>query len=617
MARLIQIANLTRVLLSLAQKQMVPQGTMKMRKSSILVASLSMFLFSIGATAEPQQRIADQTSYSPPALVSARHHPNGSRNGIVVAEEKLAAEIGAEILAEGGNAIDATVATAFALAVTFPRAGNIAGGGFMLIHLKDENKTIALDYREVAPLAASRDMYLDSAGNVIADESTFTHKASGVPGTVAGLILAQEKYGRLSRQQVLAPSIRLAARGFPMTYFNAAMLEAAREDLEGNDAAMEEFFKPDGTGYAPGDTIHRRDLARTLRLISKKGSDGFYKGKIAEQIADEMTRHGGLVTLDDLAAYEVKYRAPVEGTYRGRKIVSMPPPSSGGIHLIQMLNMLEVLLPDETPIDAAESRHIIAETMRSAFADRSEHLGDIDFVSVPIEGLTTKTYAKELAAGISAQSARASSTVSPGTPAYPDESPETTQITVIDKDGNMVSNTYTLNLSYGSGIVVPGTGILLNNEMDDFAVAPGVANSYGLIGNAKNAIAPGKRPLSSMTPAFVFNEDGTAIAVGAPGGARIITSVLQTILNVIDGNMSIADAVAAPRIHHQWQPDTLGYEAGIGTDTLSLLEAKGHTVEQLNWYARPQIAEWRKGWTFGFSDTRVPGGGACTPDTPC
>lgn len=588
-----------------------------MKITQFLAALICFLAININAAAEVRHEVKPKTNAATPALNSARHHSIGSRNGVVVAEEKLAAEIGAGILADGGNAIDAAVATAFALAVTFPRAGNIAGGGFMMVHLKDQNKTVAIDYREIAPLAASRDMYLDDASNVIPDESTLTHKAAGVPGTVAGLLYAQEKYGRLSRRNVMAPAIRIASRGFPMTYFNAAMLEAARADLSKNEAAMKEFFRTDGTGYEPGDIIRRQDLAKTLQQISRHGRDGFYKGAIAEQIAEEMERHGGLITLEDLKSYEAKLRTPVEGTYRGRKIVSMPPPSSGGIHLIQMLNMLEVLLPQDLPIDSATSRHIIAEVMRSAFVDRSEHLGDADFVSVPKGGLTSKQYAEDLSEDISVQTARSSKTVKPGLPAYPDESPETTQITVIDKEGNMVSNTYTLNLSYGSGIIVPGTGILLNNEMDDFAAAPGVANSYGLIGNSKNAIEPDKRPLSSMTPAFVFNNDGTMIALGAPGGARIISSVLQTIVNVIDGEMSIAHAVDAPRIHHQWQPDILGYEPGISSDTLSLLEAKGYSIEPLEWFARPQIAEWRDGWIYSYSDTRIPGGGACTPDTPC
>lgn len=586
----------------------------------VLALAVLAFLpvMTLHAQSQSQSQTGEnKTPATAPGLATAMHHPNASPNGMVVAEERLAASVGAKILAQGGNAVDATVATAFALAVTFPRAGNIAGGGFMLIHMKQTNETVALDYREMAPSRASADMYLDEAGEVIPEASLFTHKAAGVPGTVAGLLFAQEKYGRLSRKAVMAPAIKLAEKGYPLSYFNIAMTEGHKDVLSKNPAAAAEFFKADGTNYQPGETYKRKDLARTLKKISRDGKAGFYEGEIARLIADEMRTNGGLVTQDDLANYSIKVRQPVQGTYRGYDIYSMPPPSSGGIHLIQMLNMLEELLPDDAHMQSAEAYHVVSEAMRSAYADRAQHLGDPDYVDVPQAGLISKSYAKKLTAGVSAQAARKSSNVGAGNPRDFNESPETTQISVIDRDGNMVSNTYTLNLSFGSGIVVPGTGILLNNEMDDFASAPGVPNAYGLIGSDSNAIEAGKRPLSSMTPTLIFKNGEPFLVAGAPGGARIITSVLQVILNIIDGGMNIADAVDAPRIHHQWVPDILGYEPGVGPDTRKILEEKGHIVQPMEWYARPQLVQWKDGWAYGYADTRMPGGRACSPDTPC
>lgn len=551
-----------------------------------------------------------------PPLPEALHHPNAGRNGIVVAEEKLAAEAGAEILANGGNAVDAAVATAFALAVTYPPAGNLAGGGFMLVYDAKTGKTTAIDYRETAPAAASRDMYVDKNGKVDTNSILYTHKAAGVPGTVAGLLHAQEKFGELSRKEVLAPAIRLADKGFPMPYFAAAMIEAKREHLSRNAAARAEFFKPDGSGYMPGDRFRRRNLAKVLKTIAKQGRDGFYKGWVADAIADDMAANDGLITREDLANYKVVERAPIRGTYRGYEIVTMPPPSSGGVHLIEMLNMLETRPPHTSYGDSANDLHFLAEVMRRAYADRAVLLGDPDFVKVPTQGLISKAYARRRVGDIDPDKATPSSEIREGEPA-PEESPDTTQISVIDRDGNMVSNTYTLNLSYGSGIVVPGTGILLNDEMDDFSAAPGQPNVYGLIGGAKNSIAAGKRPLSSMTPAFVFRNGKPYMALGAPGGARIITSVLQVILNVIDRGMNIADAIDAPRIHHQWKPDKILYEPGLSDDTKALLEAKGHSVEEIDWYARPEAALVENGWTYGYADTRTPGGGACAAGAAC
>jgi len=551
-----------------------------------------------------------------PPLHSAIHHPNAGRGGMVAAEEKLAAQIGAEMLRQGGNAVDAAVATGFALAVTYPRAGNIGGGGFMLVHMAGTGETVAIDYRETAPAAATRHMYLDEDGGVDTQSILRTHKAAGVPGTVAGLLYAHEKYGKLSRKTVMAPAIKLAAKGYPLSYFSAAMLEGDRALLSQNAAAFAEFFKSDGDAYLPGERLRRQDLARTLKAVSKHGRDGFYKGWVADAIADDMAANGGLVTRDDLAGFKVVERAPVAGSYRGFQIASMPPPSSGGVHLIQMLNMLETRAPYTATGDSADALHFLAEAMRLAFADRAEHLGDPDFTSMQVKGLVSKDYAAMLASGIDPDEARASSDIRAGDPA-PYDSPDTTHISIIDRDGNMVANTYTLNLSFGSGIVVPGTGILLNNEMDDFSAAPGAPNAYGLIGGEKNAIAAGKRPLSSMTPTLIFKDGAPFMATGAPGGARIITSVLQVILNVIDRGMNIGDATDNPRIHHQWLPDQLSYEPGLSEDTKRLLEAKGHTLNELQWFARPQTVLREDGWYYGYTDERMPGGGACAPVAGC
>ncbi len=551
-----------------------------------------------------------------PPLTPAIHHPNGGREGMVTAEEKMAAQIGAEILGRGGNAVDAAVATGFALAVTYPGAGNIGGGGFMLVYLRDEDRTVTIDYRETAPAAASRDMYVNEDGEVASDDILYTLKGAGVPGTVAGLLHAQEKYGKLSRQDVMAPAIRLAEKGYPISYYALAILESERAMLMRNAEARAEFFKPDGASYKPGEHFQRKNLARTLKEISKKGRDGFYKGWVSEALVAEMPKFGGLISHADLEAYKVVERAPLRGTYRGYDIVTMPPPSSGGVHLIQMLNMLETRAPHQGQSDDAEHLHFLAETMRLAYADRAEHLGDPDFVDVPVAGLTSKDYARSLAAKINPKQAMDSARIGAGDP-YPYESADTTHFSVIDADGNMVANTYTINANFGSGIVIPGTGIVMNNEMDDFSAAPGAPNLYGLVGGEKNAIAGAKRPLSSMTPTFIFKDGEPFLATGSQGGSRIITAVLQIIVNVIDRGMNIADAVDHPRIHQQWLPDEILYEPGLSADTIRLLEAKGHKLTPINWHATPQTAIASDGWFFGYADTRYPGSGACSPDGGC
>ena len=577
-----------------------------MKKSALSALALS-FAASLSAPLNAQ---------TVPAFNSERHYPNAGRGGIVVAGDKIAAKVGADILAQGGNAVDAAVATSFALAVTFPRAGNIGGGGLMLVHIRETGETLAIDYREMAPAAATTDMFVLEDGSVDSNAIGFSRKASGVPGTVAGLLHAHEKFGRLSRRDVMAPAIKLASRGFPVTFYAASMTEDYRDRLCAEEAGCKEFFKSDGTSYQPGEILKRKDFARVLQAISRKGRAGFYEGWVADAIADDMAANDGLITREDLANYKVVERTPVTGSYRGYKIQSMPPPSSGGVHLVQMLNMLETRDPIADREASADGLHFIAEVMRSAYADRAEHLGDPDYTDVPISGLSSKEYAEKLAAEINTDRARLSSEVGHGDP-YAFESPDTTHMSVIDSDGNMVANTYTLNLSFGSGIVVPGTGILLNNEMDDFSAAPGVPNFYGLIGNDKNKIEPGKRPLSSMTPTLVFKDGEPFIATGGAGGSRIITSVLNVILNIIDRNMNVAEAMEAHRIHHQWLPDQILYERGLNQETIARLEDMGHKMTPIDWHARPHTATWIDGWAYGYADTRIPGGGACSPDAGC
>ncbi len=553
---------------------------------------------------------------SVPPFDDERYFPNAGRGGIVVGGDELAAKVGADILSQGGNAVDAAVATAFALSVTLPRAGNIGGGGFMLVHMRETGKTIAIDYREMAPAAATSVMYIGEDGEVDNHVIRYTRKAAGVPGTVAGLLHAHEEYGVLPLKTVMAPAIKLASKGYPLSFYAIAMVEGYREQLCADAAACAEFFKAGGGSYLPGDIMVRKDLGKTLKRIAREGRDGFYKGAIADMIADDMAANGGLITREDLANYKVVTREPVIGTYRGYEIHSMPPPSSGGVHVIEILNILETRDPWTLRGDSAEALHFLAEAMRLAFADRAEHLGDPDYTDVPVEGLSSKDYAKTLAAGIDPDKARPSSEIGPGDP-YAFESPDTTHFSVIDGDGNMVANTYTLNLSFGSRIVVPGTGILLNNEMDDFSAAPGAPNYYGLVGNEKNAIEGGKRPLSSMTPVLLFKDGEPFLATGGAGGSRIITSVLSVILNVIDRGMNIADATEQHRIHHQWLPDQILYEDGLSEDTKKLLEAKGHKLTPFDWYARPQTAAWIDGWAYGYADTRIPGSAACSPDAGC
>lgn len=533
-------------------------------------------------------------------------HPVFAKNGMVASEHSLASQVGLDILKQGGNAVDAAVATGFALAVVLPNAGNIGGGGFMLRYDSQTNNSMALDFREIAPSKAQRDMYLDQQDDVIQGKSMFSHQAVGVPGTVAGMEYALEHWGSMRLEQVMAPAIELAEKGFIVSDTLGKMLQEEAESLGKWPSTKAIFFKDDRPLRA-GELLVQKDLAKSLRLIAKDGSKAFYQGEIAQAIAAEMAQHGGLIDLQDLANYRVVTRKPVIGEYRGYQIISMPAPSSGGIHLIQILNILSHFPMREYGANSAESIRLLAEASKLAYADRAEYLGDPDFVKVPSHALTSKQYAKQLAQSIKPNSVRPAQQIKPGN-VQPYESDQTTHYSVVDKQGNMVGVTYTLNLNFGSGIVASGTGILLNNEMDDFSVKPGVANAFGLIGGDANAIAAGKRPLSSMMPTFIVKDGEPWMVTGSPGGARIITTVLQTVVNTIDYQMNPAEAAAAPRIHHQWQPDELRVEKGLSPDTLKLLRQMGYQVQVKAAMGRTQTIQVQADGFYGYSDPRNPDG---------
>ena len=552
-------------------------------------------------------------------------HPERGQRGMVASEQRLATQVGADILAQGGNAVDAAVGVGFALAVVLPNAGNLGGGGFMLVQTAKSAKPVALDFREVAPAAASRDMYLDPQDRVIAGKSTQSPYAVGVPGSVAGLVRALQDYGTLSLEQVVAPAIQLAENGFIVSAVLAEQFSLQRTHLGRWPGTREIFFKhkePSNsscaladcpldalTTYRAGDRLVQKDLASTLRLIAQHGAAGFYQGPVAQKIVAELNLDGQVLSLKDLQDYRVAQREPVHGTYRGMNVYSMPAPSSGGLHLIQMLNLLERYPLAQYGSGSAQVLHLIAESARLAYADRAEHLGDPDFVKVPQKGLASKRYADELARKIKPDRATPSAMVRAGQPqAF--ESDQTTHFSVMDAAGNVVSCTYTLNLNFGSGIVARGTGVLLNNEMDDFSIKPGVPNAFGLIGGDANAIAPGKRPLSSMTPVIVSTQDGPVLATGSPGGARIITTVLQNLINIIDFKMNIAEAIAAPRMHHQWLPDFLRLERGFSPDTIALLQKMGHEVRIMPAMGRVQTVQRQAEHFLGASDPRNPDGTA-------
>jgi len=526
---------------------------------------------------------------------------------MVVSEEQVATLVGLSVLRQGGNAIDASVAMGFALAVTYPRAGNLGGGGFMLVHLAKTGETLAIDYREKAPLRATRDMFINQVGEVDMEKAQKSIYSSGVPGTVAGLSLALQKYGTISLEKALAPAIRLAEEGFEVSAELRKSLLNAKERMEKSTESMEVFFKNKGEPPKEGEILRQRNLAWSLKEISKNGPEAFYGGAIAKKIAVYMKKEGGLITERDLTSYKAVIRKPVSGNYRGYEVYSMPPPSSGGVHLIQMLNILENYPLRQYGHNSTRYVHILSETMKLAYADRSKHLGDPDFSTVPTQQLISKRYAKRLANRINFEKTTPSKYIGPGDP-LAESGTDTTHFTVMDRYGNIVSNTYTLNFPYGSGLSVPGTGILLNNEMDDFSAKPGTPNAYGLMGGEKNSIAPGKRMLSSMTPVIVLKDKQFFLATGSPGGSRIITSVLQVILNVIDHKMNIRDATSASRIHHQWFPDILYMEKEAGKNLSGQLRKKGHKVKITTPIGSTQSIVMINKLLYGATDSRRPGG---------
>ncbi|MCG9736857.1 gamma-glutamyltransferase [Shewanella insulae] len=575
---------------------------MRVRPIKTLIFAISL---SLPLVAGQFAQATETSIYSHSATVQ----PIWAKHGMVATQEAVATQVGVDILKQGGNAVDAAVAVGFALAVTLPRAGNIGGGGFMLVHLAEDNKTVAIDYREVAPKRAHKDIFLNEQGDAVAKLSREHGLAVGVPGTVMGMELTLKKYGTMSMAQVIEPAIKLAEQGISVTPDLASSLAGLKRRISQWPSSKAIFYRPDGSNFEIGDTLSQKALAHSLKLIKKQGSKGFYEGETAEKIVASVTQAGGIMTLDDLKEYRVVERQPVEGEYRGYKVVSMPPPSSGGIHIIEMLNMLEPYPIAKLGHNTADTLHLMAEVMKRAYADRSEYLGDPDYVQVPVKTLISKDYAQSRAKGIAINRVTPSSEISPGkVTGY--ESPQTTHYSVVDKWGNAVANTYTLNFSYGSGLVAEGTGILLNNEMDDFSAKPGVPNGYGLIGGDANAVEGGKRPLSSMSPTIVMKDGKPFIVTGSPGGSRIINTTLQIIMNVIDHGLNIAEASYSSRVHQQWLPDELRVEKSLNRDTISLLEARGHKVSVKDAMGSTQSIMITGEGIFGASDPRRAGSAA-------
>jgi gamma-glutamyltranspeptidase/glutathione hydrolase len=511
-----------------------------------------------------------------PVAQAASVAPAAAENGMVVTAQHLATRVGVQVLKDGGNAVDAAVAVGYALAVVYPAAGNLGGGGFMTVQLADGRKTF-LDFREKAPLAATANMYLDKEGNVVKGLSTRGHLAVGVPGSVSGLELAREKYGTMKRATLLAPAIALADKGFALDQGDIDMLRTATEDFRKDPASAAIFLKKDGAPFEVGDTLVQKDLARTLKAISEQGTAGFYKGRVAAALVKSSQQGGGIITQADLDQYGTREMAPVECDYRGYRVVSAPPPSSGGVIICEMLNILEGYPLKDWGFRSAQAVHHQIEAMRHAYVDRNSYLGDPDFVKNPIARLTDKAYATQIRAVIAPDKAGVSQAIKPGV--APHEGSNTTHYSIADRWGNAVSVTYTLNDWFGAKVTAADTGVLLNNEMDDFTVKIGVPNIYGLVQGEANAIAPGKRPLSSMSPTIVSKDGQPVMVVGTPGGSRIITAVLHTILNVVDYGMNVQEAVDAPRFHQQWLPEATNVERfALSPDTARMLEAMGHKL---------------------------------------
>jgi gamma-glutamyltranspeptidase/glutathione hydrolase len=535
--------------------------------------------------------------------------PARAQQGMVISQSDIASQVGVDVMKAGGNAIDAAVATAFALAVTHPTAGNIGGGGFIIFR-PAKGEPEAYDFREMAPQKATPTMWLDAKGEYSFDQHHLSYLSVGVPGTVAGLHLAWKEHGSLPWERLIEPAIRLARVGFPVTDGLARSLADEMDRFRQYPATLAKFTK-DGRPFEIGDVLKQPDLAETLVRISENGPAGFYEGKTAELIEEEMQRGGGLITKEDLAAYRAKRRTPIRGSYRGYEILSMPPPSSGGVVLVEMLNILEGYDLRSEGFGSARTIHRMVEAMRRAYSDRAHYLGDPDFNdAMPIDRLTSKDYAAELRRGIRLDAASKSA---PESFDWPTESPETTHLSIVDADRNAVSLTYTLEYGYGSAIVVPGAGFLLNNEMGDFNAGPGLTTAEGLIGTPANLAAPGKRMLSSMTPTIVAKDGELFMVTGTPGGRTIINTVLQTILNVVDHGMNAQEAVDAGRIHHQWLPDRISYEKyGFSPDTLNILHFLGHSLRETGNQGRAQVivVNRKDGMLEGGLDRRAPDGGA-------
>ena len=534
-------------------------------------------------------------------------HAVAAEHGLVVAQEKIAARIGADVLRQGGNAVDAAVATGFAMAVTYPRAGNIGGGGFMVIHLAHSNEDVAIDYRETAPAAATRDMFLGPDGKPDNAKSRDSALGIGVPGTVAGLALALEKYGsgKFTLAQLLKPSIELARDGFVLTDDMADTLPQWYRRLAKWPASAKVFSHADGTSLGEGDKLVQADLAATLGAIAEQGPRGFYEGPVADKLVKAIHDAGGIMTTDDLKAYQAVIRTPVRGTYRGYDIVSMPLPSSGGVVLLETLNILEGFRLSDLEQGSPASLHLLIEAMKRGYADRARYLGDPAFINAPTNVLLAKDYATKLRAEIDPEHATQADKVTAALP--PREGSNTTHYSVVDSEGNAVSNTYTLNFSYGVGLVADGTGVLLNNELDDFTAAPGASNAFGLVGYEANLPGPGKRPLSSMSPTIVLKDGKVVLVTGSPGGSRIISTVLQVIVNVLDYHMDVAAAVAAPRLHHQWMPDEVKVEPGFPDETLAGLRARGHSVAESMGYSSANSIFVTPNGLLGAPDPRTHG----------
>jgi gamma-glutamyltranspeptidase / glutathione hydrolase len=541
------------------------------------------------------------------APLDAVRQPLRAKHGMVVAMESIAADVGVAVLQKGGNAVDAAVAVGFALAVTHPFAGNLGGGGYMLIRMADGTSTF-IDFRERAPEKATRNMYLDAKGEMT-KASTEGWRSSGVPGTVRGFEIAVRKYGKKTWAENMAPAVDLAAKGFPVSYSLAEGLKGSRSLA--SSPASKRIFQRDGKFYDVGEQLIQPELAQTLERIAKNGANEFYEGETAKRLAEEMAKNGGIISLADLKGYQAIERTPLTGKYKNYTIITSPPSSSGGIALLEMFGILDGTGYEKGGSGSAAAIHYEAEAMRRAYADRNEYVGDPDFIKVPIAGLLDPAYLARLRATIDPERATPSERVKPGKPVG-SESLETTHYSVVDGQGNAVAVTYTLNGGYGNGITVPGLGFLLNNEMDDFASKPGTPNMFGLVQGEANAIAPGKRPLSSMTPTIVLKDGKLFMTAGAPGGSRISTAVAQVILNVIDFGMNVQDAVDAPRVHHQWQPDKLSLEHGVSPDTVALLKARGYEVDYAPGVVLAQVAAIVSdgGWLQGASDGRSAAGKA-------